>query len=62
MIYYLSTELAHDNSDIVTELNMWCDDLESNLICAARDQQLNDFLVSLAPNVSLKYVRIFQQI
>lgn len=56
MIYYLSTELTHDNSDIVTELNMWCDDLESNLICAARDQQLNDFLISLAPNVSLKYV------
>ncbi|KYM76201.1 Gem-associated protein 5 [Atta colombica] len=50
-------KLAHDNSDIVTELNMWCDDLESNLICAARDQQLNDFLVSLAPNVSLKMWR-----
>jgi len=40
---------------------MWSDDLKNNLICAAKDQQLNDFLVSLAPNVSLKYVRIFLQ-
>ncbi|KAL0127536.1 hypothetical protein PUN28_003065 [Cardiocondyla obscurior] len=47
-------KLAQDDSNIVTEMNMWCDDLKSNLICAARDQQLNDFLVSLAPNVSMK--------
>lgn len=56
MIYYLFSESTQDNSDVVTELNMWSDDLENDLVCAIRDQQLNDFLVSLAPHVSLKYV------
>lgn len=56
IIYYLFSELTQDNSDAVTEMNMWCDDLKNNLISAATEHQLNDFLVSLAPNVSVKYV------
>ncbi|XP_071629250.1 gem-associated protein 5 [Temnothorax longispinosus] len=47
-------KLTQDNSDVVTEMDMWCDDLKNNLISAAKDHQLNDFLVSLAPNVSAK--------
>ncbi|KYN08591.1 PREDICTED: gem-associated protein 5 [Cyphomyrmex costatus] len=55
---FISNEkLTHDNSDIVTELNMWCDDLKNNLICATRDKQLNDFLVSLASSISTKMWR-----
>lgn len=56
LIIYYFLELTQDNSDAITEMNMWCDDLKNNLICAAKEQQLNDFLVSLAPNVSVKYV------
>lgn len=56
MIYYLFSESTQDDSNIVTEMNMWCDALENNLICAAKDHQLNDFLISLAPSVSMKYV------
>jgi len=56
MIYYLFSEDTQDDSNIVTEMNMWCDALENNLICAAKDHQLNDFLISLAPSVSVKYV------
>lgn len=55
---YLFAELTQDSSNAATEMNMWCDNLRNNLLCAAKDQQLNDFLVSLAPSVSMKYVRI----
>lgn len=53
---YLFSESTQDNLDAITEMNMWCDDLKNNLICAAKNHQLNDYLVSLAPSISVKYV------
>ncbi|KAL6431847.1 hypothetical protein ACFW04_007362 [Cataglyphis niger] len=47
-------KLTQDSSNAATEMNMWCDNLRNNLLCAVKDQQLNDFLVSLAPSVSMK--------
>lgn len=57
IINYLFAELTQDSSNAITELNMWSDNLQNDLACAAKDQQLNDFLVSLAPNVSMKYIQ-----
>ncbi|GAB1867613.1 Gem-associated protein 5 [Camponotus japonicus] len=48
---------SQSNLNAITEMNMWCENLENNLICAAKDKQLNDFLVSLAPQVSMKMWR-----
>lgn len=56
---YLFEESTQSNLNSITEMNMWCDDLQNDLIYAAKDKQLNDFLVSLAPHVSIKYIRIF---
>lgn len=55
---YLFAESSQSNLNSITEMNMWCENLENNLICAAKDKQLNDFLISLAPQVSMKYTRI----
>ncbi|XP_011872793.1 PREDICTED: gem-associated protein 5 isoform X2 [Vollenhovia emeryi] len=52
--FFSNEKLAQDNLDVVTEMNMWCDDLKNDLISAANNGQLNDFLVSLAPSVSVK--------
>lgn len=51
-------ESSQTDLNAITEMNMWCDNLETNLISAAKDKQLNDFLVSLAPQISMKYTRI----
>lgn len=55
---YFFAESSQSNLNAITEMNMWCENLENNLIRAAKDKQLNDFLVSLAPQVSMKYTRI----
>lgn len=50
---------AEHRHDIVTEMDMWCNNLQHNLECAAKEKRLNDFLVSLSPNLSIKYVMFF---
>ncbi|XP_036139651.1 gem-associated protein 5 isoform X2 [Monomorium pharaonis] len=53
----VSNEKTQDNLDIVTEINLWCDELKDHLNMAASAHELNDFLVSLAPSVSMKMWR-----
>ncbi|XP_011636844.1 gem-associated protein 5 [Pogonomyrmex barbatus] len=47
-------KLTQDNAETNIEIDMWCNNLEENLISAVKNHQLNDFLISLAPHVSIK--------
>ncbi|OAD62256.1 Gem-associated protein 5 [Eufriesea mexicana] len=40
--------------DVVTEMDVWCDNLNQNLEEAAKEKRLNDFLVSLSASLSMK--------
>ncbi|XP_039310637.1 gem-associated protein 5 isoform X2 [Solenopsis invicta] len=44
---------THENLDTTTEINVWCNELKEHLLDAATHNNLNDFLVSLAPSVSM---------
>ncbi|XP_029169359.1 gem-associated protein 5-like [Nylanderia fulva] len=47
-------EKSTQDSNTRTEMNIWCGSLQNDLICAAKNQELNDFLVSLASSISMK--------
>ncbi|KAL6264530.1 hypothetical protein P5V15_004637 [Pogonomyrmex californicus] len=51
-------KLTQDNAETNIEIDMWCNNLEENLISAVKNHQLNDFLISLAPHVSINYVKL----
>nr|XP_031838451.1 gem-associated protein 5-like isoform X1 [Nomia melanderi] len=40
--------------NVVTEMDVWCDNLKQNLDEAAKENRLNDFLVSLSASLSMK--------
>jgi hypothetical protein len=47
------------NNNIATEMDIWSGNLQENLMTAVKEYRLNDFLVSLAPSLSMKYIQIF---
>ncbi|XP_076647950.1 gem nuclear organelle associated protein rigor mortis isoform X2 [Halictus rubicundus] len=57
MSFFDSDKCAHiekDRHDVVTEMDVWCDNLKQNLDEAAKENRLNDFLVSLSASLSMK--------
>ncbi|KAF3428992.1 hypothetical protein E2986_02063 [Frieseomelitta varia] len=40
--------------NLITEMDIWCDNLKQNLEEAAKEKRLNDFLVSLSASLSMK--------
>jgi len=50
---------ARGNNNIATEMDIWSGNLQENLMTAVKEYRLNDFLVSLAPSLSMKYIQIF---
>jgi len=56
------TALEHrkcGNNNTATEMDIWNGNLQENLMTAVKEYRLNDFLVSLAPSLSMKYIQIF---
>nr|XP_033190238.1 gem-associated protein 5 isoform X2 [Bombus vancouverensis nearcticus] len=57
-ISYLTTEksahIERNNYDVITEMDIWYDNLKQNLEEAAKEKRLNDFLVSLSASLSMK--------
>lgn len=61
-IFYHYIESAHierNNYDVITEMDIWYDNLKQNLEEAAKEKRLNDFLVSLSASLSMKYFFLF---
>lgn len=61
-IFYYYIESAHiegNNYDVITEMDVWYDNLKQNLEEAAKEKRLNDFLVSLSASLSMKYFSLF---
>ncbi|XP_011499580.1 PREDICTED: gem-associated protein 5 [Ceratosolen solmsi marchali] len=44
--------------NVVTEIDLWCDNLMENLHQAMKEKRLSDFLVSLAPAISIETWKI----
>ncbi|XP_017790259.1 PREDICTED: gem-associated protein 5 [Habropoda laboriosa] len=55
---FLSNEKCYHNEkskyDVITEIDLWCDNFKQNLEEAAKKKRLNDFLVSLSASLSMK--------
>ncbi|XP_017879066.1 gem-associated protein 5 [Ceratina calcarata] len=49
-----TTHAAKNNHNLVTEMDLWCDNLKLNLDEAVKEKRLNDFLVSLSASLSVK--------
>ncbi|XP_012279688.1 gem-associated protein 5 [Orussus abietinus] len=45
---------SKDQHNIATEMDMWSNNLRKNLESAVKERRLNDYLVSLAPSLSLR--------
>lgn len=61
-IFYHSIEHTHTEKNchnLITEMDIWCDNLKQNLEEAAKEKRLNDFLVSLSASLSMKYITLF---
>ncbi|XP_076292117.1 gem nuclear organelle associated protein rigor mortis isoform X2 [Lasioglossum baleicum] len=57
MSFFTDDKSAHAEKgkhDVVTEMDVWCDNLKQNLDDAAKENRLNDFLVSLSASLSVK--------
>ncbi|XP_078046192.1 gem nuclear organelle associated protein rigor mortis isoform X2 [Augochlora pura] len=57
MSFFTSDKCAHAEEgrhNVVTEMDVWCDNLKQNLDNAAKENRLNDFLVSLSVSLSMK--------
>nr|XP_033335076.1 gem-associated protein 5-like [Megalopta genalis]XP_033335077.1 gem-associated protein 5-like [Megalopta genalis]XP_033335078.1 gem-associated protein 5-like [Megalopta genalis]XP_033335079.1 gem-associated protein 5-like [Megalopta genalis]XP_033335080.1 gem-associated protein 5-like [Megalopta genalis] len=57
MSFFTSDKCAHAEEGrhtIVTEMDVWCDNLKQNLDNAAKENRLTDFLVSLSVSLSMK--------
>ncbi|XP_066583627.1 gem-associated protein 5 isoform X2 [Prorops nasuta] len=52
-----TTYMLKEKYNTVTEMDLWNDNLKENLETALKQKRLNDFLVSLAPSLSIKMWR-----
>ncbi|CAK9799473.1 Gem-associated protein 5 [Anthophora quadrimaculata] len=58
LMSFLSNERCYHNErskhDVITEIDLWCDNFKENLEEAVKEKRLNDFLVSLSASLSMK--------